>query len=409
MFQRFVSLSCLVHIPAIRNCVCWTSYSVTVKLEPKSAANDFVRYSRAGDAFHHRWAARRCLRMIDPRCPVFAITIEGSRESKLEGECAIDMAEYAESPDGQRSTHYVQLKHSTIRKSKPLGLNDLRKTLKAFAQRFSEHLTTATASSPSETLRFSFVSNRHIDCKLSEAFTAIREGGKLSNTQKRQLESATALSGDSFKSFFASFTVVDGEGDYVVQHEQLHGELAEYLAGFVDTDEVDKIVSLVSDRTLPHTVKNRRKGEILREDVLQRLGVTSVRDIFPAPRESETLTNLIRREQHDDLMSHILQAMGPVIIHAAGGVGKSVVAQQLAESLPKGSLGLVYDCFGSGKYRNPSEPRHRACDGLVQIANELAAAGFCRTLIAHPGTPADALFRAFLERLEQAVQAIRGN
>lgn len=368
---------------------------------------DSVRFSRAGDAFHYRWAARRCLRLIDPRCPVQSVTIEASLDSKLQGECAIDLAEYSESSDGQRTTHYIQLKHSTVRQTKPLGLSDLGATLEAFAQRYSAHLAAEKDSATHEIISFSFVSNRHLGPQLAETFEAIRKNVPISAARRRQLEKATLLSGDLLRSFFVSLRVLDGEGDYVVQREQLHGELSEYLAGFIDSDEVDKIVNLVSERALPHAVKNRRKGEILREDVLQKLGVTSDRCLFPAPREFEILSHVIQREQHDILVKHILQATTPVIIHAAGGIGKSVVARQIAESLPKGSFGLVYDCFGSGKYRNPSEPRHRACDALVQIANELAASGYCRTLIGQPGTPADALFRAFRERLKEAVQALR--
>lgn len=68
--------------------------------EPQNVTRDenaLVRYSRAGDKFHYRWAARRCLRMIDPRSPLQCITIEGSKESKAAGEYVIDVAEYPRS------------------------------------------------------------------------------------------------------------------------------------------------------------------------------------------------------------------------------------------------------------------------------------------------------------------------
>ncbi|WP_052573689.1 hypothetical protein [Haloferula sp. BvORR071] len=345
--------------------------------------------------------------MIDPRCPVSSITIEASLEPDLAGECAIDLAEYSESADGKTSVHYVQLKHSTVRKRKSIGLRDLGETLGAFSARLLEHHTQSDSLAAIDSIGFSFVTNRNLAPKLSKALHAISEGGTIPIAQRRQLEAATGLQGDQLQSFITSLVVADGEGDYVVQHQQLHGELAEYLAGFVESEDADKIVNLVSERALPHPVKGRRKGEILREDVLQRLGVTSDRDLFPAPREFEILPHIIQREQHDDLVNHVMRSTSPVIIHAAGGVGKSVVARQIAEGLPKGSLGLVYDCFGSGKYRNPSEPRHRACDALVQIANELAASGYCRMLVMHPGTLADALFRSFFSRLKEAVQALR--
>jgi hypothetical protein len=57
--------------------------------------NDLVRYSRAGDVFHYRWAARRCLRLIHPKSLLKRVVIEGSEESKIAGEYAIDVAEYS--------------------------------------------------------------------------------------------------------------------------------------------------------------------------------------------------------------------------------------------------------------------------------------------------------------------------
>lgn len=56
--------------------------------------NELVRYSRAGDVFHYRWAARRCLRMIHPNSSLNEITVESSKESKEAGEYVIDIAEY---------------------------------------------------------------------------------------------------------------------------------------------------------------------------------------------------------------------------------------------------------------------------------------------------------------------------
>ena len=39
--------------------------------------SDTVRYSKAGDQFHYRCAARRCLGLLDPRSELVCITIEG--------------------------------------------------------------------------------------------------------------------------------------------------------------------------------------------------------------------------------------------------------------------------------------------------------------------------------------------
>jgi hypothetical protein len=44
-------------------------------------------------------------------------------------------------------------------------------------------------------------------------------------------------------------------------------------------------------------------------------------------------------------------------------------------------VGIVYDCFGAGRYRNRSELRHRHKDAFVQISNELATKGLCSPLL----------------------------
>jgi hypothetical protein len=84
-----------------------------------------------------------------------------------------------------------------------------------------------------------------------------------------------------------------------------------------------------------------------------------------------------------------------------------VVAKQIAESLPKDSVGILYDCFGGGKYRNTSEPRHRPYDALTQMANEMATKGLCTLMISNPGIPIDALFRSFLGRITEALKQLR--
>jgi hypothetical protein len=369
---------------------------------PKTLDNALVRYSRAGDAFHYRWAARRCLRMIDPRSALRCIKVESSNEPSAAGEYVIDLAEYSKTETYGETVEYYQLKHSTVRSQKEFTLAEMKGTIAAFAKRYFELFTKRKVKYRRGSVRFWFVTNRPISEFLKQGIKAIGSGSKAIGSLQTDLERITLLKGRALRAFSCSLNFVDGEGDYIVQKERLHGEMAEYIAGFIDSQEVEKLISLISDRALPHS-----NGEIHREDVLQRLGVTSDRGLFPAQPVFEKLAHVIKREQHASILKHILSSARTTIIHAEGGVGKSVVAQQIAKSLPAGSIGIVYDCFGGGKYRNASEPRHRACDALVQIANELATRGLCRPLIGHQGTPTDALFRDFLQRIEQASNSLR--
>src|SRR3546814_5039953 len=70
-----------------------------------------------------------------------------------------------------------------------------------------------------------------------------------------------------------------------------------------------------------------------------------------------------------------------MLITAPGGVGKSVMAQRIDLLLPPGSEAVVFDGFAGGRYRSPSEVRHRHDVGLVHIVNTLAGRGLCDILV----------------------------
>ena len=99
--------------------------------------NELVRYSRAGDAFHYCWAARRCLRMIYPKSLLRYLVIEGSgpEEWELAAEYVIDVAEYSDSAESDsQEIAYFQLKHTTVRKEQPFNLSDLKDSIEGFCR-----------------------------------------------------------------------------------------------------------------------------------------------------------------------------------------------------------------------------------------------------------------------------------
>lgn len=365
--------------------------------------NELVRYSRAGDVFHYRWAARRCLRMIYPKSLLRYIVIEGSIQRKLAGEYVIDVAEYSDSAESDlQEIAYFQLKHTTVRKEKPFNLSDLEGTISGFAKRYSEHFCSESENRNSPTTTFSIVTNRPISNSLKQNILIIAKDGTVNPRFQSTLEKYTNLKREHLKAFCASLRFADGEGDYNAQKYELHSEISQLLAGTVDNPLIDSIAALVQEKALPNS-----NGRIVREDILKRFGVTSERDLYPAPPEFEKLDNTIPRKQHQDILDYILNASTPIIIHATGGVGKSVFARQIAQSFPIGSLGIVYDCFGGGRYRNRSEPRHRHRDALVQIVNELASHGLCEPLIAQSAALEDEILRKFLTRISIAAKSLR--
>ena len=177
-------------------------------------------------------------------------------------------------------------------------------------------------------------------------------------------------------SFCRIINLEDGEGNYNIQKDELRIELAQLIAGSVDHSQLDTLESLVKEKVLPDS-----DGKITREEVLKRFYITSERQLYPAPAKWDELSNIIERGQYAKLKEKITALSHPIIVHAVGGIGKSVFCRQLINSLSEDCLGVAYDCFGAGNYRNRSETRHAHKDALVQIVNELAAKGLCNPLI----------------------------
>ena len=236
--------------------------------------NKLVRYSRAGDAFHYRWAARRCLRMIDPKSSLKCVTIESSKESKAAGEYVIDLAEYSENETDGKTIVYFQLKHTTVRTGKKFALAELKSTLAGFAKRYSACFIQNRGKFHKGAVTFSFVTNRPVSIRLKQGINAIRIGSNAPRKLQNDLERITKLTGAHLHAFCASLTFKDGEGDYIVQKTKLRGEMAEYIAGFIDSTEVDNLIALIADRALPESEDHRKNGEIYPEDILRRLDVT---------------------------------------------------------------------------------------------------------------------------------------
>jgi len=355
--------------------------------------NDLVGYSRAGDIFHYRWAARRCLNLIYPNTSLIDVVIEGSKESEKKGEYVIDVSEYYSD-----CVKYYQLKHTTVRKDIPFSLSDLQGTLEGFSERYSQHRKNKNRLNPS----FVIVTNRPISSSFKKNIQLLANKEQVNNRFKKALEKYTKLTGHRLTHFCSLLQFDDSEGDYNIQKNELRTEISQLITGAVDNAQLESAVSLVSEKVLPHS-----NGLICKEDILKRFKISSEKDLFPAPPIWEKAENIIELEQHRNLKQNVLSSINPVIIHAPGGVGKSVFCRQLINSLPSDSVGIAYDCFGAGRYRNRSESRHRHRDALVQIVNELAVKGLCDPLLVQDTSLDSDIMKKFLLRIECSVKALR--
>lgn len=311
--------------------------------------NDSVRYSRAGDVFHYRWAARRCLRMLNPNHRLNCIIIEGSKTPRLLGEYVIDVAEYSGDDISKQDIAYYQLKHTSVAMNTPFRLSDLKGTIEGFSKRYKGHYLKSQKANTCENVSFHIITNRPIADYVKQNITDIVKGRNTNSLFLKTIEKYTGLKNSELRNFLLLFVLNDNQGDVDSQHYSLHNEINNLLASPANMPEIDSLVAMVQKKALPGC-----NGRIEKEEVLRQLGVTSEHMLFPAPPKLESLKNAIEREQIKKLVELVVNATNPIIIHAAGGVGKSIVAAQLANSLPQSSYGVVYDCFGGGRYRNRS-------------------------------------------------------
>ncbi len=134
-----------------------------------------IHYSRAGDIFHYRWAAKRCLKLLDFDTNLKYITVEGSFNPNFLGEDVVDLAEYREDKKGNQSVEYFQLKHSTVRAEEPFNISDLKNSITGFAQRFIEH----QRNNEYKKYKFTIITNREISKNFKRNILKIANGEKV--------------------------------------------------------------------------------------------------------------------------------------------------------------------------------------------------------------------------------------
>lgn len=376
--------------------------------------HDLVRPSRDGDQFHYAWAARQCLRLLDPRSDLRAISIEGSADRKsigtsqsLAGEDKIDVAEYYGSESIARATRisYIQLKHSTLQANKEWTFSGLKGTLIAFHEYFAEKRQKfASEGVTGPELQFSFLSNRPISSKVLQTLIDADRGQTPAHVpEMRKLKAALGNKPTALSDFCGRVKLIGTEPGYLEQQFLLTDELGNILPE-IDEDASIRLRDLVTRKATSQGTKN---SVITRIDVLRALRATE-EALLPAPSRIIVPANVVPRADYLRITEEVVrnESATPTLVVADAGVGKSVAASQIANGLPIGSVCVVYDCYGSGKWRTHSQRRDRHRDALVQIINELSIKGLCDPLI--PGNvDASKYIKTFHHRLRQAVAAVR--
>ena len=352
-----------------------------------------INFSRAGDIFHYRWAVKRCLKLLDFDTDLTHITIEGSDDFNQGGENVVDLAEYRQSIDGEKSVEYFQLKHSTVRADEDFKISDLKDTIVGFSQRFVD----TKDSKDYADFEFTIITNRKICPKFKITVNNLAKGLTADTRSVNTLKKYTKLSETKLRDFCSHLNLYDIEGNLNVQKQDIHKELSRIWISKNVTDMEHLLVATVWERLEPN-----KSNTIKKEDILEAFNITDINDFFPAPPKFEALpNNYIPRQQQDTIINSIQSTNTHTIITASGGIGKSILSSNLVNILPMPNIVIAYDCFGNGGYRKTSEKRHTVKDAMTQVINELAKDGYCLQIIPTRNEPDEHWIRQFLDRIDE--------
>lgn len=358
-----------------------------------------INFSRAGDIFHYRWAVKRCLKLLDFNTDLIQIIIEGSDESKLAGECVVDLTEYRKSNNGKVSVEYFQLKHSTVRVTEPFDLSDLKETIEGFAKRF---IDLSQSKNNFKNIYLTIITNRLISEPFKNKIKKLAEGKATDKRFTNTIGSYTNLKGAQLKQFCQCLKLDDSEGNYDEQKFDIHKELYKLTVSKNIYDREKLLVAKVWEKIEPG-----KSNVIKQEDMLEAFDAISMDDFFPAPPLFESIEQYIPREQQTNIIKSIRGAVTHTIITASGGTGKSILSNNIVTEFDEASVVIAYDCYGNGSYRRMSAGRHEAKHAYTQIINTLAKEGLCTQIIPSRNEPNEYWTKIFLSRISEACDAIR--
>lgn len=370
--------------------------------------------SRAGDQFHYLWAARKCLKLINPQSGLKALVIEGASASEVDsedeksfsplpGEEKIDVAEYFGSERLKEAALvvYSQLKHSTRHASTPYTTGGIKPTLRGYAKRFIAAAKIIGYSEACTKFRFSFVSNRPINLKLLAAVEKCTDQPEnLTAADKKILKNLSGLPSCTMTDFFRMVRLEGNVRDIWDQQAELRAESSHFLPN-ADHDAPVQLKDLIATRAAEDLEQRR---SITKADVFKRLG-SDEKQLLPAPSYVKLPDGLVERASFRDALNHLLTTdASKCVVHAGGGLGKSTFAAFIQEHTGSETRVVLYDCFGNGDYRNPRLSRHKPSVALPQISNELAYTELCYPLVPSTKASKEHYFQAFHYRLDQALR-----
>ncbi|WP_106795716.1 hypothetical protein [Rhizobium sp. H4] len=382
------------------------------------AANaiDKVRASRDGHQYHEAWLARRALGLLLPRDKFCGIAVEGLsvEDQKGASQATAEIADatfyYGSAPNFRDATRIeiAQFKYSIAREATKFLAADAVKTVGKFAKTEAAFLSKPPQANWVGKITYSIYTNRPIGPELIEAISALAAGTLPSKKKVRaqydQLLAVIPLDDEQRRAFAAKVSLLGQGGD-------LHALEKGNARIITDWSASNDALARARLGELRQLVRNKagyagqQNNIITNIDVLAELEIAQESDLLPTPEAFAEPGPIVEREQLQQFLDG-LNSSALWLVHAAGGVGKTVFVQSVVSRLCATDEIVAFDCFGGGAYRSPLDVRHRPERGLMHIVNELACRGLCDPILPGATDPTEVVRRS-IQRFSQAIHVLR--
>lgn len=384
-------------------------------MSSKNEKIDTTGPSRDGHEFHEAWAARKAMQLLLPSDGLIGIAVEGLSEDDetVVSQEAVDVADltlyYGKDTNFRTAdrVEVLQFKYSSKHSTKEFKASDAKKTVAKFARSFRDHRSHYGTDETKKKLFFELVTNRPIYPAFTGAIAGIASDSKLEGDaykQACQFRAAAEMSGDELREFASKCLVLGLTGDL----KDTKGDLRKLLVDWSASPDAVARARLGDIRNMVRKKAGHieESQKIIRQvDILAALELSDIDELLPCPSSLPDVGEVVKREQLQDAVACVPFLKKPMLIHAEGGVGKTVFLESLCSALSNNNEVVFFDCFGGGAYRSPEDGRHLANRGLLHIVNMLACRGLCDPIL--PGSEnSELLFGTFRKRLLQCVHTL---
>jgi hypothetical protein len=349
-----------------------------------------ARGANAGDNFHELWALRQALALLDQDAGLTAVAVEGLRaedESRTPTDTwdGVDCTLYYGGDHAASAERIVvaQLKYSAANPDQPWTVARLAKSsnkkqdnsvigrlAKAFAGlkgKWPDLVATGNVV-------VRLVSNQPVDPAVSNALsgqsTLDQKPKKKSQSQpaRAALLTASGLQDEDFEAFTRALDLSEcGRGSRFALEERVLATITQWTEDDARA-ALNDLMWFVRRAMMPEA-----KGELItRQSVLLWMGFSDPGALFPCPPTLKRVDWLIPREASRIVVERLVSGEQRICLHGEGGCGKTTALQEIEALLPSGSVVILFDCYGSGRYLDSDAYRHRPPDAFLQLSNDLA-------------------------------------